>query len=87
MSEGPACERKPGASILTYSWRQLVECRGHLHIQQAADDTLAVQEGAEVQRLLDTSQAQIVAAEVQYLRQQLRHLPEWHPGSACGSAA
>ena len=46
-----------------------------------------MQEGVEVQRLLDTSQAQIVAAEVQYLRQQLRHLPEWHSVSAGGSAA
>ena len=34
-----------------------------------------------MQKLLDLSEAQVVAAEVQYLQQQLRNLPEWHPGS------
>ena len=38
-----------------------------------------VQRGAEVLKLLDLAQVQVVAAEVQYLQQQLKNLPEWHP--------
>ena len=60
-------------------------CVGQFNAQQAKD-AVAVQDSLEVQRLLDTSQAEIVAPEVQYLKQQLRHLPEWHPGSASSAA-
>ena len=67
-SRRPKCRQLSGADMLSDN------CVGQFN---QAKDAAAVQDGLEVQRLLDTSQAETVAAEVQYLKQQLRHLPEW----------